>query len=425
MRFWGSDKKFVSFIGGVGSGKSRAGSIKVLSMPKGSRGCILAPNYATLKDATLEVFEEIARPLIVRKTMSPHPAYTLVGDIKIICRSADDPDSLRGPNLGWFWMDEGAEMQEIVFDIMIGRLRRSPSLGWITGTPKGQNWIHRLFVLDDRPNYEMIQCSSRTNVFNPPEFIESLDEKYTKQWHAQEVEGEFVDWVEQPAYEFRRIRNVEKGVFERYSRDIPLDLCVDINVRLLAWAVVQIIDGQPLVLCEIEQQEPATLSGAVNKFREFFPAHPSGVRIFGDASGHSRVTQTGKSDYDEILRCFHDYPSEVELCIPRKNPPPRDRINSVNSFLAGKNRRVMKIDEDMAPLVIKDLASVEWNATGTDVMKITDTLNEKSLLTHASDGLGYRIYYDYPDVLITNHKEVIAQAARKPLVVPLREGLEI
>ena len=53
----------------------------------------------------------------------------LVDGKYILCRSVDDPDLLRGPNIGWFYLDEAALVDDDVWLIMIGRLRESPGRG--------------------------------------------------------------------------------------------------------------------------------------------------------------------------------------------------------------------------------------------------------------------------------------------------------
>ena len=80
--------------------------------------------------------------------------------------------------------------------------------------------------------------------------MDSLDVRYKGQFHDQEAEGEFVEWVESPVYtSFNKQKNVQKGVFDEYRDVLPLRLCVDFNARVMVWPVVQVMGGQPRVLC--------------------------------------------------------------------------------------------------------------------------------------------------------------------------------
>src|SRR5262245_20951727 len=61
LRFWNSDAQARLFVGGAGSGKTRAGCLECLRMPAGSTGMIVAPTYRMLTDSTLATFLELTR----------------------------------------------------------------------------------------------------------------------------------------------------------------------------------------------------------------------------------------------------------------------------------------------------------------------------------------------------------------------------
>jgi PBSX family phage terminase large subunit len=194
LNFWKATQRFRAFVGGVGSGKTRAGVVEVLRQPSNSRGTVVAPTYRMLQDATIHTFLEVTEEAGVLQDYkkSDQMAY-LHNGTEILFRSCDDPDKLRGPNLGWFWLDEAAMMPQMVWDLMIGRLRLLPGLGWVTTTPRGMNWLYKLFVKEGREDYNLVQCSSKTNTFLPDYFIKALEDKYTGYWLKQELEGAFVE----------------------------------------------------------------------------------------------------------------------------------------------------------------------------------------------------------------------------------------
>ena len=63
VAFWGSPERFRAFVGGIGSGKTYAGTVEILRQPAGSTGMVVAPTYPMLRDATLRTFADLARPL--------------------------------------------------------------------------------------------------------------------------------------------------------------------------------------------------------------------------------------------------------------------------------------------------------------------------------------------------------------------------
>jgi hypothetical protein len=407
--FLRSPTKFRAFVGGVGSGKTWAGALSVLRMPGGSRGLVIAPTYPMLRDASLHTFRELARPVIAthhETTMTT----TLTNGTEILWRSADDPDRLRGPNLGWAWLDEAALMPQLVWDIVLGRLRREPGKAWITTTPRGQlNWVYEQFIKLGTHDFHITRCSTEQNTFLPPDFVQTLNARYRGQFQAQEVGGEFVDWISAPAYDgFSRSANARRGVFEQYYSPLkPIALCIDVNVSLLAWPVVQVhtdpVSGrsQPVVLCEIAVESPASIPEACRQFRLMFAGHVGGVAVYGDAAGNGRSAQTGQSDYDLVDAALAGMPSRLTWMVPRKNPPPRDRVQAVNTVLRGYQPGLggsesLLIDADECPWLLRDLERVEWNALGTDVRKVTNRNDEGHTLTHASDGLGYWAVMESP-----------------------------
>jgi len=113
---------------------------------------------------------------------------------KIYLRSCDREQDLRGPNLGWFFIDEGAKVSLNVWKIMLGRLRKPPERGWITTTPKGRNWIWEEFAKRQRRNYEYFTGATDENKHLSRDYIESLKESYSGSFYEQEFLGEFIAW---------------------------------------------------------------------------------------------------------------------------------------------------------------------------------------------------------------------------------------
>lgn len=229
LQFWMSPARFRLFIGGIGSGKTQGGCTEVLRQPP-SVGMIVAPTYPMLRDATQEKFMELARAAgVLAKWNKSDGVALLANGAQVLFRSADDPDRLRGPNLGWFYLDEIALMDPSVWLIMIGRLRLSPGRGWATTTPAGYNWVYDTFVTSSTDEYDVITSSTRDNIFLPSGYLESLLSIYDEFWIQQEVEGLFVDmgqaayfhqgWlrahlenIRQPAYDpIERIRDGDRG----------------------------------------------------------------------------------------------------------------------------------------------------------------------------------------------------------------------
>jgi len=82
-----------------------------------------------------------------------------------------------------------------VWDILIGRLRQPgyEYRAWITGTPKGFNWVYEIFVEDPIPDsFILYNIPTRSNIFLSRDYIQSLEQQYMGQFALQELEGKFV-----------------------------------------------------------------------------------------------------------------------------------------------------------------------------------------------------------------------------------------
>ena len=221
-----NDYKYNAYIGGVGSGKTFAGALKSIINRDNSRGMIVAPTYSMLRDVTLLTLFDMLNEVNHKYNYNKNESIIEYNNNLIFCRSAEHPDRLRGPNLDWFWLDEPALMKYITFKIMQGRIRRSEkSEGFLTGTPAGFDWIYEKFYIADNKNYNMIQCSTKDNIYLPNDYVEDLYDSYTGTFADQELGGKFVAF--------------EGLVYKDFDRDVHVIKPFEIP---RAWRKVRCID---------------------------------------------------------------------------------------------------------------------------------------------------------------------------------------
>lgn len=208
-------------VAGIGGGKTEVGSFDAirhcLRYP-GIKGLVVAPTYRMLMRSTRLVLKKVASwwpDLQVEEIKSEYkltfPSIRNAnGDCsEIYFGHGQDPDSLRAVEVGFFWIDEAPLCKEEVFLICQGRIRQPgvPHRGWITGTPKGQNWVYRTFVRqtteagepwpeDHCRRYSFHTWSTHDNPLYTvePEFLLALEESYGKgtDFYRQEMLALFV-----------------------------------------------------------------------------------------------------------------------------------------------------------------------------------------------------------------------------------------
>ncbi len=159
---------------------------------------VTAPTYTMLEDSSFRSFIDVAWRLGVvnedgiKRSQPPH--VNLLTGAEILFRSADKPDSLRGPNLSGVWMDEASLCDKELFDILIGRLRQD-EMGWGTSTftPKGKvHWTYKLFGTGAEDTF-LVHARSDENPFLPPNFVGKVRKRYTEHQIRQELGGAFLD----------------------------------------------------------------------------------------------------------------------------------------------------------------------------------------------------------------------------------------
>jgi len=258
-RFVFSPHRFTAYIGGIGSGKTFAGAIKALleGLKKPSVGLILAPTYPMIRDVVLDTVFKIFPEKVIRRYLDTKHTLYLVNGTKILFRSTDKPDKLRGLNISWAWLDEASFMHKQIWDIVLGRLRdkKGSRKAWITTTPKGRNWIWEIFVKDVKPNYSYVTATTYDNKYLPRDYIEALEQKYTGEFYEQEILGRFVSFEGLVYKEFDELRHV---IDEQPSREKLKEVVAGVDWGYTNPTVILVIgfdsDGKAYILEEFYER---------------------------------------------------------------------------------------------------------------------------------------------------------------------------
>lgn len=219
------------FNGGRGSGKTTAGAIQAileaLQNQPGEAGLIVAPTYKMLRKATLpELFYWLPRHYIKRFVQSPDISLELINGSLIDFGSAENPDSLRGPNRAWLWMDEPRNLRtRKAFDIASAQVRRGAEKVWLTTTPAGlYHWLYDLFVQNPLKSSTYVTVRTDDNPYLSATFKQQLRSQYTGAFAAQELDALFVSF--------------EGLIFDNFSLDENVTVEAEYNADLeVYWGV--------------------------------------------------------------------------------------------------------------------------------------------------------------------------------------------
>ncbi|GLS46600.1 DNA-packaging protein [Methylobacterium brachythecii] len=197
-----------AFIGGRGSGKTRAGAEWVRGLALGDpcltpepvgRIALVGETYADVRDVMIEgpsgllslPLRGSARPL----WQPSRRRLAFANGAVALAFSAEEPDSLRGPQFGAAWSDEVAKWRyaDAAFDmIQFGlRLGTCPR-GLVTTTPRPIPLLRRLLT---DPRTVVTRARTADNARNlAPDFLETVVGRYAgTRLGRQELDGELIE----------------------------------------------------------------------------------------------------------------------------------------------------------------------------------------------------------------------------------------
>jgi hypothetical protein len=398
VTFHESTARFKGFSGPIGSGKSQAlvhEAIRLSYLNQNRCGLIGAPTYQMLRDATqralFEALEETRIPFVFNKAENA----LVLTDVrsKVLFRSLDEYEHLRGTNLAWFGVDELTYTQEAAWLRLEGRLRdpRATRLcGFAAWTPKGFDWVYKRFIRDESGSYQVILAKPFENkhlLAAVPDFYDRLRKTYDQQFFEQEALGQYLNQSAGRVY-----RNFSRAIHLR-PREIdggsPLLWALDFNVDPLCSVVAQIHDGVAQVLDEIVLRN-STTEEACEAFFGRFEKYAGTVRIYGDATGNNSHT-TGSTDYQIINEFFRRrLRKQPHQRVPASNPSVRDRISLVNAMLQNADGETTLYLDPKCRGLAADFEELSYKEGSTVPDKDRDPLR-----SHLSDALGYLLWQEF------------------------------
>jgi len=223
QKFMGLDKRFYGFVSGSGAGKTFAGVYRLWLNADwwnpDVMGAIIVPDKSQFTDNIKPIMQDFG--LIgaggtdglweYKSVYTDEPGLHTHKDQRILILSADNQRQIgriKGKNLGYWWMDEEAEIPPRAREIAEQRLRVGdyPN-GFITTTPDGYNHTYDFFEGDiETRKYQheratIYEADDRLAVVGVPaeanpvirdEDIAAMRESLPDPIVQQEIEGQFI-----------------------------------------------------------------------------------------------------------------------------------------------------------------------------------------------------------------------------------------
>ncbi len=308
----------------------------------------------------------------------------------------DKPERFEGSPWHGGILDEYADMKPEVWpESVLPALTDTQGWCWLAGVPNGKNHYYELVErarsgqFPDWKDYNW--CSA--DVLDPME-MEHRREDTDPRTFRQEYEGSFESY-EGRAYTYYNADTHRKA--QKHVPSLPVCITCDFNLDPCIWVVGQDLGGFVSVQSEIVQRQ-TDIWKMCNATKELLArlAAPLGkdaerrrkTIFYGDLEhGNQRSVSATATSWTIIKEEFKNWNVELRL---RSHPRIVDRVNAVNSRL--RNARG-EIRFGVDPSCIQSHKDFE-------MVEMADLQNAKKEgdRTHASDGIGYWINYEYPIV---------------------------
>ncbi len=194
------------YCGGMGAGKTRAGTVEAFLMSQtypGSRGLIARWTHGEMARTTWRAFKEIVpRQFIISSTESPQKTEMKLrapnGMVStVIGAGLSNMDTVFSDDYGWIYLDEAGQIPAkhgpTLWKLIESRLRGpvGPYRSWLTGNPNGRDWVWRKFVGQGLKGYKLFRAPTRQNIHNPTGYDADLRRGADPNWVRRFLDAEF------------------------------------------------------------------------------------------------------------------------------------------------------------------------------------------------------------------------------------------
>jgi PBSX family phage terminase large subunit len=341
-------------VGGYGSGKSQAGTIKTiikkLQYPKYKVAYYL-PTYPLIKDIAFDKFPATLSELGLKYKLNKSEKEIHIENYgTIIFRSMDNPDTIIGYETAYSLIDEAdilpTDKMDKVYNKILGRNRSVDNANVdAVSTPEGFKW---LYEQSQKGNFALIRAKTKDNKFLPEDYIKQLEKQYPEQLLRAYMDGEFVNLTSGNVYSYFSRDKHDSDVVQEDNE--PLYIGQDFNIGGCI-STVHVIRGTKVI--RVDEFESHDTRGIIENIQTKYKNNR--IIIYPDASGNQGHTNATKSD----IALLEGAGFEVDA--PKANPRVMDRINTANNMF---EKEQYFINISRCPKGTKALEQQSWNEKG-------------------------------------------------------------
>ena len=397
--------RVVFALGGYGSGKSRLAVLKAIKLSwqnPGLVGLYVAPTYRMLHDIVLETWREVLAESDIyfdKLYRVSDKELVLPWGSRVWFRSADEPMTLRGPNVAWSIADEDVGLES--FKQVKVRARHPQAGQLFCGlfcTPDAE-WIDEALAI--WPDSRVWNMSSLDNYMLPQAVRDGLLQMYSD--------------TEADCYVHGRLVKLTGGVFHSFREEMfpagnltdkqiipsaPMHCGVDFGGQFPAVGFYQEQDDRELLLDEwVPQRGYGWKIYDIAQELMRYGRMPDVVYV--DPAGDAENTQTFMSD---IVYLKEQGFNVVFTTNPHLRQIPLG-IQIVNGFMLNAvGERRFLINKDRCPIHVRDIKASVYPRERNGSVKMLDKPIKDGKHDHSRDAMRYVFINRYGREFLRNRK---------------------
>lgn len=377
-----------AIVGGLGSGKSAAGTMRLILLmlaEKGLNGAYYMPTYDLIKLRAIPGAERDLTHLgLSFKTNKSDYSIEVANYGKIIFRSYDTPERIIAYEVAHSICDEldtlRKDKAEIVWRKISERNRQRcaglNTIGLVTTPDQGVNgFVYEKWVKMKQPGYVLYKASTYSNPFLPKGYAEQILANYDPILAELYLRGDFVSLNQSKVYHFfdRTKCHTSRQIT---PEDTVLHVGLDFNVGGCCAVTFVIDNNNPVAVDEFVSYDTRDFVNNLTRYKG------KAVIVYPDASGGSGRTNASESDISIIQK------AGFQVLSHPSNPAIRDRVNAYNGLLA-HNR--LTVNTNKCPNLVNALETQGYDERGEP-----EKWNAHPAIDDWADGSGYFVAYKYP-----------------------------
>ena len=348
-----------AIVGGLGSGKTQAGTERIQRLMLDDRKAnflYTMPTYDLLNLRAIPGMEEQLTRSGIKYTLNKSSKeIDVMGYGKIYFRSYDKPERIVSFEVAHAIVDEidtlNKEKAEFVWRKISERVRQPTVEGYntiacVTTPDQGlSGFVYDRWVKNKKPGYELIKASTYDNPFLPPGYVDQILANYDPILADLYLRGEFVSLTQNKQFwAFNRETHHSDVTLD--PDDLAISYAIDFNVGGTCFVFFK-RDGDKLIA--VKEGVGQNTQDAILKIDKISSAKKT---AFPDASGGNESANADLSSIGLMLQAGH------RINAPKANPSVKASINAVNNLLS-KNR--LLINTLQCPMLTEALESLGYD----------------------------------------------------------------